>query len=60
MATIHDINEKRDQAIDVATAQYLKARKLYDLRKLAKELETNPERFTAHVHKLRLPLPSKV
>lgn len=60
MTNVTSINTKRDQAIDLAISQFQKARKLYDLRQLQKELDTNPASFTAHVHRLRLPLPSKV
>ena len=60
MPNVTDINTAKDRRIDRAIRQFQTARKIYDLQKLQRALIERPETFTAHIHRLRLPLPSKV
>lgn len=53
------MDELRERRIDKAIAGFKRARQMYALSKLLEQLKTNPENFTAHLDRLRLPLPPK-
>lgn len=53
------MDQLKERRIDRAIANAERALKLFRINQVRRDLVERPETFTAHIHRLRLPLPPK-